>query len=80
MVVALRIRILKRIGTRLNLDNQANKWLKFGVNLSAFTTKEKVNTTNGNIINIALTQSPNIPVKNPDGTFGGPTAAQALAV
>lgn len=67
-----------RGSVRLNLDNQANKWLKFGVNLSAFTTKEKVNTTNGNIINIALTQSPNIPVKNPDGSFGGPTVAQSL--
>ena len=67
-----------RGSVRLNLDNQANKWLKFGVNLSAFTTKEKVNTTNGNIINLALTQSPNIPVKNADGSFGGPTVAQSL--
>jgi TonB-linked SusC/RagA family outer membrane protein len=66
-----------RGSVRLNLDNQASKWMKFGVNLSAFTTKEKVNTTNGNIINIAITQNPTIPVKNPDGSFGGPTASQA---
>ena len=61
---------------RLNLDNQANKWLKFGVSLNAFTTKEKVNTLNGNLINIAITQNPTIPVKNPDGSFGGPAPAQ----
>ena len=66
-----------RGSVRVNLDNQANKWLKFGVNLSAFTTREKVNTTNGSIINIALTQSPNVPVKNPDGSFAGPSAAQS---
>ena len=62
---------------RLNLDNQANTWLKFGTNLSAFVTKEKVNTTSGNIINLAITQNPTIPVKNPDGSFGGPAHAQA---
>lgn len=67
----------KRGSVRINLDNQATKWLKFGTNLSAFTTKEKVNTSNGNIINIAITQNPTIPVKNPDGSWGGPLAAQA---
>ena len=61
---------------RLNLDNQANKWLKFGISLNAFATKEKVNTLNGNLINIAITQNPSIPVKNPDGSFGGPAPAQ----
>ena len=65
----------KRGSVRLNLDNQANKWLKFGINLSAFGTNEKVNTTNGNIINIAITQNPTIPVKNADGSWGGPTLA-----
>jgi len=67
----------KRGSVRINLDNQATKWLKFGVNLSAFTTKEKVNTTNNNIINIAITQNPTIPVKNADGSWGGPLPAQA---
>ncbi len=66
-----------RGSVRLNLDNQATKWLRFGINLNAFTTKEKVNTTNGNIINIAITQNPTIPVKNPDGSWGGPTPATA---
>ncbi len=65
-----------RGSVRLNLDNQANTWLKFGTSLSAFATKEQVNTTSGNIINIAITQNPTIPVKNPDGSFGGPTPSQ----
>jgi TonB-dependent starch-binding outer membrane protein SusC len=65
-----------RASVRLNLDNQANKWLKFGTNLSAFTTKERVNTTNGSLISIALSQNPTIPVKNPDGSFGGPIPSQ----
>ena len=66
----------KRGSVRLNLDNAASNWLKFGTSLSAFGTREQVNTTNGNIINIAITQNPTIPVKNPDGSFGGPTPSQ----
>ena len=66
-----------RGSVRLNLDNQANKWLKFGTSLSGYGTREKVNTTSGNIISLAITQNPTIPVKNPDGTFGGPIASQA---
>ncbi len=68
----------KRGSIRLNLTNQATKWLKFGTNLSSFATNEKVNTFQGRIVNLALSQNPTIPVKNPDGTFGGPAnAAQA---
>lgn len=68
----------KRGSVRLNLTNQATKWLKFGTNLSAFGTHEKVNTFQGRIVNLALSQNPTIPVKNPDGSYGGPaTAAQA---
>jgi TonB-linked SusC/RagA family outer membrane protein len=65
-----------RGSVRLNLDNQANKWLKFGTTLNAFTTYEKVNTTNGSLISIALSQNPTIPVRNPNGSFGGPTPSQ----
>ncbi len=66
----------KRGSLRLNLSNQVNNWLKFGTNLSAFGTREEVNTFQGNIINTALNQNPTIPVKNPDGTFGGPASIQ----
>lgn len=65
-----------RGSVRLNLTNQANKWLKVGLNLSGFGTKEIVNIFQGNLINVALGQNPTIPVKNPDGSFGGPSAAQ----
>ena len=67
----------QRGSVRINLSNQATKWMKFGANLSAFTTKEKVNVFQGNVINLALNQNPTIPVKNADGTFGGPSPAQA---
>lgn len=65
-----------RGSVRLNLSNQATKWLKFSTNLSGFTTKELANTYQNNIINVAIGQNPTIPVKNPDGSFGGPANIQ----
>ena len=65
-----------RYSTRLNLDNEARNWLKIGINMTASQTKEKVNTTNGGIIQLALQQNPSVPVKNPDGSWGGPSTTQ----
>jgi TonB-linked SusC/RagA family outer membrane protein len=66
----------QRYATRLNLENQARKWLKIGMNMTASQTKEKINTTNGGIIQLALQQNPSVPVKNPDGSWGGPSSTQ----
>ncbi|MDQ6813705.1 MAG: SusC/RagA family TonB-linked outer membrane protein, partial [Bacteroidota bacterium] len=61
---------------RMNLINTVNQWLKFNTNLNSFVTKEKVNTYQANIINMALQQNPSIPVKTPNGSFGGPATPQ----
>ncbi|TAM94232.1 MAG: TonB-dependent receptor [Chitinophagaceae bacterium] len=66
----------QRYSTRLNLTNQTRQWLKIGTNLNLGYTTEKVNTTNAGIINLALQQNPSIPVKNPDGSWGGPSNTQ----
>lgn len=65
-----------RASVRVNLDNQTRKWLKVGTNMSINQTTEKVNTTNAGIIALALQQNPSIPVKNPNGTWGGPATSQ----
>jgi TonB-linked SusC/RagA family outer membrane protein len=61
----------KRGSIRLNVDNQLRKWLKIGTNFSVNRTTEKLTTTQENTILNALQLAPNIPVKNPDGTWGG---------
>jgi len=61
---------------RFNLDNQTRKWLKIGTSLSINQTQEKVNTSNAGIINLAIQQNPSVPVKNPNGTWGGPPTTQ----
>ncbi|HEV3411207.1 MAG TPA: TonB-dependent receptor [Puia sp.] len=68
----------KRGSIRLNLSNQANKWLKISTNISGYGDRENVNVFQGNLINLALGQNPTIPAKNLDGSFGGPDPAQVL--
>ena len=65
-----------RYSTRINLDNQTRKWLRIGTNLNVGFTREKVNTTNGDLVKLSLEQNPGIPVKNPDGSWGGPATTQ----
>ncbi|AWV98279.1 SusC/RagA family TonB-linked outer membrane protein [Arcticibacterium luteifluviistationis] len=57
---------------RINLESQARKYLKIGTNLSLSGTEEKLSINEDNVISTAIRQSPNAPVYNPDGTFGGP--------
>jgi len=66
----------ERYSVRLNLDNQTRRWLKIGANLNVNQTKEVVNTSNGDLLNIAIGQNPAVPVTNPDGSWGGPVNTQ----
>ena len=65
-----------RYGFRLNLDNKPRDWATIGVNLSFNQTNETLTTTNygdaqSPLIASALTLTPQIPVTNLDGSWGG---------
>lgn len=61
----------KRLSIRLNLDNKTTDWLKIGTSLQMANITENVNASSSNVINTALSQTPDIPVKNADGSWGG---------
>lgn len=61
-----------RLSGRLNIDNKAFKWLNFGINMNLSQTVKNVTVSDGELINLAIQQAPDIPAYNPDGTFGGP--------
>ncbi|THU40172.1 TonB-dependent receptor [Niastella caeni] len=61
----------RRISLRLNLDNKTTDWLKIGTSLQLVNIKENVNSSSSNVINTALSQTPDIAVKNADGSWGG---------
>lgn len=68
----------KRISVRLNLDNKTTSWLKVGTSLQLERSYENVTSGGGgtggsSVINAALSLTPNIPVTNPDGSYGGVT-------
>ncbi len=60
-----------RYSFRLNLDNKPRKWVKLSANLSFNQTNESLTTSSQSLISNALQLSPEIPVKNIDGTWGG---------
>ncbi|WP_276481990.1 SusC/RagA family TonB-linked outer membrane protein [Paraflavitalea pollutisoli] len=66
----------ERYSVRLNLDNQTRRWLRIGTNLSVSQVREQVNTSNGDLLNLAISQNPSVPVTNPDGSWGGPVSTQ----
>lgn len=61
----------KRASFRLNLDNKPKDWITIGANISFNQTNERLTTSQENIISNALQLSPQIPVKNFDGSWGG---------
>jgi len=60
-----------RYSTRLNVDTKPREWLSIGANLSFSQTDENLTTSQENIISNALQLTPQIPVKNFDGSWGG---------
>jgi len=66
----------KRYGFRLNLDNKPRPWATLGLNLNFNQTNENLTTTNygdaaSPLIANALRLTPQIPVKNLNGSWGG---------
>jgi TonB-linked SusC/RagA family outer membrane protein len=69
---------LKRYTIRLNLDSKIKSWLRVGGNLSGGITNEDitVNQSFTGLISNTLLQSPDIPVRNADGSFAGPPSSE----
>lgn len=60
-----------RYGFRINLDNKPRSWVNVGANLSFNQTNEKLTTSSESVIADALQLTPQVPVKNLNGTWGG---------
>lgn len=60
-----------RYSARVNVDNKPTNWAQIGVNLSFNRTEELLTTSQENIISNALRLTPQIPVRNLDGSWGG---------
>jgi TonB-linked SusC/RagA family outer membrane protein len=66
----------QRYSVRLNLDNKTTNWLKIGTSIQLSHIIENVQSggsSSSGIISNALSLTPDVPVKNSDGTWGGIT-------
>ncbi|MGZ8538268.1 MAG: SusC/RagA family TonB-linked outer membrane protein, partial [Flavisolibacter sp.] len=61
----------KRYGFRMNVDNKPREWMNIGANLSFNQTDESLTTSQENVIIRSIQLSPEVPVKNLNGTWGG---------
>jgi TonB-linked SusC/RagA family outer membrane protein len=71
-----------RYSVRLNLDNQVKNWFHIGTNFTASRTTERItlNDDGDGVVTNSLLQSPDVPVKNVDGSFGGPIIENGATV
>lgn len=60
-----------RYGFRINLDNKPREWVTVGANVSFNQTNERITTSSESVIADALQITPQVPVKNLNGTWGG---------
>jgi len=76
--------------SRLNLtgvfDSQVKDWLKAGINFAFAQTQQKLTVSDQSLVNVALRTSPDVPVRNADGSFAAsdemymPTNPMAMAM
>lgn len=64
----------KKYTFRANLDAKVKDWLRMGVNLTAGVSDEDItlNGSSNGIISTSLLSTPDVAVKNLDGTYAGP--------
>lgn len=59
-----------RLTLRASLDIKAYKWLNLGLTFNLAQTNRNTGMAQWGVVSNALSQTPNIPVKNEDGTWG----------
>ena len=64
-----------RMSMRLNVDSNVKSWLKIGNNVALSKSSQTVvrNDDRGGLVMNTLRQSPELPVRNTDGSYAGPT-------
>ena len=60
----------KRFSARVNADTKIGKWLQVGVQSYIARTEKNNTIDDGGVIETALKQLPEMPAKNPDGSWG----------
>ncbi|GHT56165.1 SusC/RagA family TonB-linked outer membrane protein [Bacteroidia bacterium] len=60
----------QRMNLTGNFDAQVKPWVKVGMNMAFSNTYQELTVSDQSLINVALRSTPDVPVRNADGTFG----------
>lgn len=66
----------KRLNLRGSFDSQVKKYLRMGINFAFSNSNQKLTVSDESLIQVALKQTPNVPVRNADGTYDGPETSE----
>lgn len=64
----------KRFTFRLNNETELQPWLKMGAVLNGNYTQQATAVSSWGVVGSSLLQTPSIPVRNADGSYGGPSS------
>ncbi|MCL1943879.1 MAG: TonB-dependent receptor [Candidatus Azobacteroides sp.] len=70
----------RRLNLSGNFDSQVKTWLKSGVNFAFANTHQKLTVSDQSLILTAMRVTPNVPVRNVDGTFAASDDNQYIPV
>jgi len=62
----------RRLNLRGSFDSQVKSYLKMGINFAFSQSKQKLTISDESLIQTALLQTPNVAVRNADGSYDGP--------
>ena len=76
----------KRLNLSASFDTQVKSWVKTGVNFAFAQTNQEITVSDQSLINVAIRTTPDVPVRNLDGSFAAadeqfmPTNPMAMAL
>lgn len=62
----------KRFTLKASLDIQTREWLKIGADIYASRSNQRITVEDNDLIYQTLRQTPDVPLRNADGSWGGP--------
>ncbi|MDR0834454.1 MAG: TonB-dependent receptor [Candidatus Symbiothrix sp.] len=65
----------RRLTLSGSFDAKAKEWLRAGVNFGFSNTKQKLTASDESLVLMAIRSTPDVPIRNIDGTWGAPDGA-----
>ncbi|GHT11495.1 SusC/RagA family TonB-linked outer membrane protein [Bacteroidia bacterium] len=65
----------RRLSLSGSFESQAKDWVRAGINFGFSNTNQKLTVSDESLVLMAVRSTPDVPIRNPDGTYGAPEGA-----